>query len=86
MAASSRPPKIMLDVKRVCVMRLVPGEPCVDDLALSRQAGIVEAGAAPCPTLAAAAEQRRGKGRRRGGVADAHLAEADEIGLAGTAS
>ena len=27
-----------------------------------------------------AAEQRRGKGRGRGGVADAHLAEADEIG------
>ena len=66
--------------ERVRVMGLVTGEPCVDDLALSRQAGIVEAGAAPGPTLAAAAEQRRGKRRGRGGVADAHLAEADEIG------
>ena len=55
-------------------------EACVDDLALSRQAGVVKAGAAPGPAFAAAAEQRSGKSRRSGGVADPHLAEADEIG------
>ena len=41
---------------------------------------IVKAGAAPGPALAAAAEQSRGKRRGRGGVADAHLAEAEKIG------
>ena len=61
-------------------MGLVTGEACVDNLALSRQAGVVESGAAPGPALAAAAEQRSGKSRGGGGVADAHLAEADEIG------
>ena len=71
----------MAACKRVGVCVLVALEPCVDRLALSRQAGIVEAGAAPGPALAAAAEQRRGKRRGRGGVADAHLAEADEIGV-----
>ena len=35
----------------------------------------------PAQRSAAAAEQRRGDRRRRRGVADAHLAEADEIGL-----
>ena len=66
--------------ERICVMGLVAGEACVDHRALPRQAGIVEAGAAPGPALAAAAEQRSGKSRRSRGVADAHLAEADEIG------
>ena len=69
--------------ERVCVMSLMPGEACVDHLALSRQTGIVEAGAAPCPTLAATTEQRRGERRRSGGIADSHLAEADEIGACG---
>ena len=50
-------------------------------VALARQAVVVDAGAAAGPARAAAAEQRRGDRRRGGGVADAHLAEADEIGL-----
>ncbi len=53
----------------------------VDRAALARQAVFVDAGAAAGPTRAAAAEQRRGDGRRRGGVADAHFAEADQIAV-----
>src|SRR6476619_2468517 len=61
------------------MLRLMALEPRVDRFAFSRHACIVEASAAPCPTLAATAEQRRGKRRCRRGVADAHLAEANEI-------
>src|SRR6185312_12412181 len=66
--------------ERVLVMGLVTSEACVDNFALSRQAGVVKSGAAPGPAFAAAAEQRSGESRGCGGVADAHLAEADEIG------
>ena len=56
-------------------------ERAVDDGALARQAVFVDAGAAAGPARAAAAEQSRGDGGGRRGVADAHLAEADEIAL-----
>ena len=59
----------------------VARERAVDGRALAREAFIVDAGAAAGPAPAAAAEQRRGDRRRRRGVADAHLAEAEEIGL-----
>src|SRR6476659_8494489 len=65
--------------ERVGMMGPMALEPSVDRFALSRQTGIVKSGAAPGPTLAAAAEQRRGERRRSGGVADAHLAEANSI-------
>ena len=42
---------------------------------------IVDAGAAAGPARAAAAEQRRRDRRGRRGVADAHFAEADEVGF-----
>ncbi len=42
---------------------------------------LVDAGAAAGPARAAAAEQGRRDRRRRRGIADAHLAQADEIAL-----
>ena len=57
-------------------------ERAVDDVALSRQAVVVDAGAAAGPACAAAAEQGGCDRGRRRGVADAHFAEADEIALA----
>ena len=42
---------------------------------------LVDAGAAAGPARAAAAEQSRRDRRRRGGIADAHLAETDEIAV-----
>ena len=66
--------------ERIVAQRRVAGERRIDDGALAREPGVVDAGAAAGPARAAAAEQRgRERGRRRG-VADAHLAEADEIG------
>jgi hypothetical protein len=59
------------------------GEPCIN-ASRSRQASVVETGAAPGPTLSPSPSSA-GKRRRSRGVAD-HLAEADEIGAAGTAS
>ena len=53
----------------------------VDHGALARQAVFIDAGAAAGPTRAAAAEQSRGDGRRRRGVADAHFAEANQIAV-----
>ena len=69
------------DPERIVEHGGVTGERAVDDRALAREAFVVDAGAAAGPARAAAAEQRRRDGRRRRGVADAHLAEADEIGL-----
>ena len=66
--------------ERVGVMGPMTLEASVDRLALAGEPRIVKAGAAPGPALAAAAEQRSGKRRGRGGVADAHLAEAEKIG------
>src|ERR1700681_1523525 len=71
MAASSRQP-IVQD-------RGVAGERLIDDRSLFLQAVVVYAGAAAGPAHATAAEQGRGQRRRSGGVADAHLAEDDEI-------
>ena len=59
----------------------MPRERGIDHGALARQAVFVDAGAAAGPARAAAAEQSRGDGRRRGGVADAHFAEANEIAV-----
>ena len=53
----------------------------VDDVALSGKPQIVDAGAAAGPALTAAAEQGGRDRRSRGGVADAHFAEAEEIAL-----
>ena len=53
----------------------------VDHITLARQTLIVDAGAAARPARATAAEQGRRDRRRRRGIADAHLAQADEIAL-----
>ena len=55
----------------------------IDHRGLARQPGIVDAGAAADPIGAGAAEQRCGDRRRGGGVADAHLAEAQQVGVLG---
>ena len=54
----------------------------LDGRRLALQAGIVDAGAAPDPAGRVAAEQRRRDGGGRRGVADAHLAEAEQVGVA----
>ncbi len=51
------------------------------DLRLEVQPGVVHPGAAADPAGAATAQQRRAQRRRRGGVADAHLAHHQKIGL-----
>ena len=56
-------------------------ERAVDHGALAREAVVVDAGAAAGPARAAAAEQGRRERGGRGGVADAHLAEADQIAV-----
>ena len=56
-------------------------ERAVDDVALAGEARVVDAGAAAGPALTAAAEQGGRDRRSRGGVADAHFAEAEEIAL-----
>ena len=82
MAASSRPPKRRGDAQRIAEdARRAARAPASIAVALAREAGVVDAGAAAGPARAAAAEQRRRDRRGRGGVADAHLAEAHEIGL-----
>ncbi len=53
----------------------------IDNGLLARKAVFVDAGAASCPALCAAAKQAGRDRRRRGGIADAHFAEAHEIGL-----
>ena len=68
-------------VQRVGDMLPMTLKPCIDRVALAGEAMIVDAGAAPGPALAAAAEQARGESRCRRGVADSHLAETNEIGL-----
>ena len=69
------------DPQRIVEHRGVARERAVDHGLLAGEAGLVDAGAAAGPARAAAAEQRRRDRRRRGGVADAHLAETDEVGL-----
>ena len=83
-AASSRPPTRGSDLQRIgkrrAMMRSSAG---VDRRGLALQAGIVDAGAAPDPVAACAAEQCRRDRCRRRGVADAHLAEAEQVGILG---
>ena len=50
---------------------------------LAREAVVVDAGAAPDPVRGLAAVKRGVDRRRDRGVADAHLADAEEIGAAG---
>ena len=81
-AASSRPPSAAGDLQRIgerCAM--CSARPRLDRRRLALQPGIVDAGAAPDPARRHAAEQRRGDRRRRRGVADAHLAEAEQVGV-----
>ncbi len=59
----------------------VPREAAIDDVALARESRLVDAGAASRPARAAATEQRRRDGGRRRRIADAHLAEADQVTL-----
>src|SRR5919201_135746 len=65
--------------QRIVEQRRMAGEARVDRGLLSRQALIVDTGAATRPARAAAAEQRRRDGRRSRGIADPHLTEADEV-------
>ena len=83
MAASSRPPKAAAIAERIVQHAGVPRERAVDDAALARQAVFIDAGAAAGPARAAAAEQCRGDGRRRRGIADAHLAQAERDRMSG---
>jgi hypothetical protein len=69
------------DPQRIVEQAAVTVECRVDRGTLAREAPIVDAGAAAGPADAAAAEQRRRDGGRRRRVADAHFAEADEVGL-----
>ena len=69
------------DRQRIVEHGGMAGERAVDDRALAREAFIIDAGAAAGPARAAAAEQRRRDRRRRRGIADAHLAQADQIAL-----
>jgi hypothetical protein len=57
----------------------VPRERAIDRRPFALEAGVVDPGAATGPARSAAAEQCGGKRRCRGRVADAHLAETNEI-------
>ena len=81
MAASSRPPSAAAIASGSSSNAAWRSSAAVDDGALARQAFFVDAGAAAGPARAAAAEQGRGDRRRRRGIADAHLAQADQIAL-----
>ena len=74
------------DHQRVVEQRSMAVERGIDDGLLADETRMIDAGAAAGPAGAAAAEQRRRDGGRRRGIADAHLAEADQIGIAETAS
>ena len=58
-----------------------PVERAVDHIALAHQPARIDAGAVTGETRTAAAEQRGGDCRRSGGVADAHFAQDEEIGV-----
>ncbi len=60
----------------------MPRERPVDHLALALEAALVDAGAVTGKARAVAAEQGRGNCRCRRGVADPHLAQDHEIGVA----
>ncbi len=68
------------DAQRIAAMRRVPGERRIDRCALASKPLVVEAGAAAGPARAVAAEQGRRQRRRGGRVANAHFAEAEQIG------
>jgi adenosylcobinamide-GDP ribazoletransferase len=69
------------DAQRIAKQRGVPGERLVDCGLLAGKARRIDPGAPPGPARSAATKQRRRNGGRRGGVADAHLADTDEIGV-----
>jgi hypothetical protein len=66
--------------QRVAAQRLVARQRGIDRPRLARQSGIVDTGAASRPIHARAAEQSAGQRGGDGGVADAHLAQAQQIG------
>ena len=59
----------------------MPRQRGIDDSGLTRTTRAIEAGSEPGQALGAALQQCGSDRRRRGGVADPHLAEDDEIGL-----
>jgi hypothetical protein len=69
------------DAQRIVEQICVTHQRAVDHGLFVRKARVVDPGAASGPAHATASEQcRRNRGRRRG-VADAHLAKAEQIGL-----
>ena len=85
-AASSRPPTRRQRCQRIGKCRAMMLDARIDHRRLARQPGIVDAGAAADPVGAGAAEQCCGDRCCGRGVADAHLAEAKQVGIRGTAS
>src|SRR5690349_16482946 len=71
------------DLERVVEQGGVMRQRTVDGRALAREAFVIDTSAAAGPAPATAAEKRRRERSRRRGIADAHFAEADEIGLRG---
>ena len=69
------------DLQRIAEDRAMTRQSSINRGALAGESLIVDAGAAARPARPAAAEQRSRDGRRRRGVADAHLAETDEVGI-----
>lgn len=68
---------------RIAVRARMSRKRAIDHRPLAREALLVEAGPAAGKALGAAAEQRGRQRRGARGVADAHFAETDEIGVGG---
>ncbi len=81
MAASSRPPRAAAARSGSPSTPACSAQRAIDDGALARKALLVDASAATGKARTAAAEQRRRERCGRSRVADAHLAEPDEIGV-----
>src|SRR5687768_14499103 len=66
----------------IAEMACVEGQRLVDSFGLALEPGSINSGAGPYPIRAAAPEEAGAQGRGDGGVADAHLAQAEEVGAA----
>src|SRR6516225_6056877 len=73
------PPDGAKDLLGRCIGETVPRQRGIDDLGLARPARTVEAGSEPGQTLGTALQQGCPDRGRRGGVADSHFAEDDEV-------
>ena len=82
-AAISRPPSRRKDFERIVKMLAMQRDGRAHRVGLAFQTRVVDAGAAADPILRLAAVERVIDRRRRGGVADAHFAQAEQVGLGG---